>query len=41
MKEFKHYYPAGEGFIWEFDDEKMTMRKLKLENQEWEPYERI
>lgn len=37
-KEFKHYHPAGEGFVWEFDDEKMCMRKLKTETQEWEPY---
>ena len=40
-KEFKHYHSAGEGYIWEFDDEKMCMRKLKIENHEWEPYERI
>ena len=37
-RELEYYYPAGPNRIWDFDDENMCMRKLKLENQEWEPY---
>lgn len=37
-RELERHYPAGPNKIWDFDDENLCMRKLKLENQEWEPY---
>ena len=37
-RELEQYYPAGPNKIWDFNDETMSMRKLKIETQEWEPY---
>jgi hypothetical protein len=37
--ELERYFPAGPNKIWDFDDENMCMRKLKLPDCEWEKFE--
>lgn len=39
LKDVREIYPLPDGQIWEWDDENMKFRKVKLPECEWLPFE--